>query len=144
MFGKFSIFFPFPSFSFSSLFLRSLLPHEQHLHRQQSQVLSHSSRTELSRHWHQPPHGSPHPQAAPPSPPTPSPLSSLSSELPHGLPWSSNSGHGCPPMRSFNQGHFSSWDDQNGCARPPSCYLHPHFYPKRTLISDFFRILFFN
>jgi hypothetical protein len=49
-----------------------------------------------------------------------------------------------PPIESSNQGRISSWDNQNGCTRPLSCYPHPQFYPKRTRISVFCGILVFN
>jgi hypothetical protein len=49
-----------------------------------------------------------------------------------------------PFKEDFNQGCFSLWDDQNGCARPSSCYPLTQFYPKPTLISEFCEISFFK
>jgi hypothetical protein len=46
-------------------------------------------------------------------------------------------------MEGLNQARFSSWDNQNRCALPSSCYPHHQFYPKRTLITEFCWILFF-
>jgi hypothetical protein len=79
--------------------------------------------------------------------PPPSPYSSLPPSLP--LPRVPIADHGAstpamavPSMEIFNQGHFSLWHNQNGCARPSSCYLRPQFYLKPTLISVFHVIFF--
>jgi hypothetical protein len=47
-------------------------------------------------------------------------------------------------MESFNQGHFSLWDDQNGCTQPSYCYPWSQFYLKSTLISGFHGISCFK
>jgi hypothetical protein len=57
--------------------------------------------------------------------PTSLPPSFPLGQAPHVRSWSSNFGHDRPFMESFNQGHFSSWDNQNGCARASSCYPQP-------------------
>jgi hypothetical protein len=133
-------FSPFLSFLFLSLYFWFFFLTLEHLQVQrETEPVGPSSSA--------PSHGAPSPGRTPshvPLSPSSFLISPLSGKSPWRLPWSSNSSHGCPPMESLNQAHFSSCDDQNRCTRPPSCYPRPQFYPKWTLISGFCGISFFN
>jgi hypothetical protein len=145
-FGNFAFFsffssflsLPFLFFSLSSCFLLTYSrEHVQHTPNREQASSSSSEAASLA------PLLQPSLSPCRPKPcPLSSPLLPLSSELPMAPHGSSNSGHGCPPKESLTQSSFSSWDDQNGCTWPPSCYPHTQFYLKRTLISEFWGISF--
>jgi hypothetical protein len=134
--------FPFPFFLYFSLSSPSL-PH--------AGASTTTYRREANSRDRAPRDATPpwHPSPLPPPPWTavhPAPL--LSHLFPprrahHGRPSSSQVRPWLPFMESSNQGHFSLGDNQNGCVRPSSCYPHAQFYLKLTLISGFYRILFF-
>jgi hypothetical protein len=58
------------------------------------------------------------------------PLHSLSGELPMAGNQVLKSGNGHPLCKVSTKLGFSSREDQNGCARPSSCYFWTQFYPK--------------
>jgi hypothetical protein len=142
--------FPFFSFfflSFSLFFLSSsILPHATSLHEQQELTKQNRDRASSPSSTPRCPSlrcSSPQPAATSPLPLLlPPPLSPLwqapmvghesQSPVKATLPWRA------PTKVIFSR------DNQNGCARPSSCYPRPQFYPKQTLISGYLRISFFN
>jgi hypothetical protein len=135
--------FSFPSFSFLLSFLPLFfsLTHAQQAARTGQTEGNHTaSLAPLQPSPHGP--SQPCPPSKPRPPASPPPFPSLTSS-----PWALMElqvRSWPPPMESLTQTHFSLWDDQNACIWPLSCYPHPQFYPKWTLISEFCGIPFFN